>query len=468
MRPYYKPMLARSAEAPFNSKDWIFEVKWDGIRAISYINDEVAIRSRNQKELKDNFPELSELKGLARNVVLDGEIAVVKDGKSDFQTLIERSRATRTSDIAYMAQQFPVSYVIFDILEKDRKTLVDLPLTERKRILQETLREGKRVVISVFVEDEGEIYYKEALKSGMEGMIAKKKDSRYEPGVRSANWLKVKKLLTCDCAIFGYTAGEGKRKETFGALILGLYDGNQPVYVGKVGTGFSEATSKQLMEIFKRIVSGQKTLEGVDVPEKITWVKPELVCEIIYQIVTKDNKLRMPRFQSLRTDKNPLECTLDQIRQNSRPVKLQEYTSKRDFTVTPEPKSAQSNKGGQIFVIQEHHARKLHYDLRLEKGGVLKSWAVPKGIPEKTGDKKLAVQTEDHPMEYASFQGTIPAGQYGAGSVEIWDKGTFEIKIWKDDMIEFTLKGERLQGKYVLTRFKKAGEKDWLLLKTRD
>jgi DNA ligase D-like protein (predicted 3'-phosphoesterase) len=136
--------------------------------------------------------------------------------------------------------------------------------------------------------------------------------------------------------------------------------------------------------------------------------------------------------------------------------------------VTPEPKSAQSNKGGQIFVIQEHHARKLHYDLRLEKGGVLKSWAVPKGIPEKTGDKKLAVQTEDHPMEYASFQGTIPEGQYGAGSVKIWDKGTFETKIWKDDMIEFTLKGERLEGKYVLTRFKKAGEKDWLLLKTRD
>jgi DNA ligase D-like protein (predicted ligase)/DNA ligase D-like protein (predicted 3'-phosphoesterase) len=461
-------MLARSAEKPFNSDDWIFEVKWDGIRAISYINDELTIRSRNQKELKHNFPELNELQNLARNVVIDGEIVVVKDGRPDFQAVVERSKATKISDVANLVQQSPVSYIAFDILEKDRKALVDLPLMERKRILQETLKEGKRVVISVFVEDEGEIYYKEALKSGMEGIMAKKKDSRYEPGVRSADWLKIKKLSTCDCAIFGYTAGEGKRKETFGALILGLYDGYRPVYVGKVGTGFSEAVLKQLMKMFELIVADQKTLEGVDVPQKITWVRPELVCEITYQIATKDKRLRMPRFKSLRTDKKPVECTVDQIRQIIRPSGLQEYTSKRDFTMTPEPKSAQSNAGTHIFVVQEHHARRLHYDLRLEKGGVLKSWAVPKGIPEKIGDKKLAVHTEDHPLGYADFQGTIPEGQYGAGTVRIWDRGTFETKIWKDDMIEFTLKGERLQGKYVLAKFKKAGEKEWLLLKARD
>jgi DNA ligase D-like protein (predicted ligase)/DNA ligase D-like protein (predicted 3'-phosphoesterase) len=468
MRPLYKPMLARSAEKPFNSDDWIFEVKWDGIRAMSYINDTLNIRSRNQKELKHNFPELNELKDLARNVVVDGEIVVVKDGRPDFQAVIERSKATRMSDIEYMAQRSPASYIVFDILEKDRKTLVDLPLMERKRILQETLKEGRRVVISIFLEGEGETYYEEALKRGMEGIMAKKKISRYEPGVRSANWLKVKKLSTCDCTIFGYTAGEGKRKGMFGALILGLYDEHKPVYVGKVGTGFSEAISKQLMEMFEQLVVDQNTLEGVDAQEEITWVRPELVCEITYQVVTKDKRLRMPRFRSIRTDKKPLQCTFDQIGHNIRPSGLQEYTLKRDFTVTPEPKSAQGNDGAQIFVIQEHHARRLHYDLRLEKEGVLKSWAVPKGIPEKTGDKKLAVQTEDHPIAYAGFQGTIPEGQYGAGTVKIWDKGTFETKIWKDDMIEFALKGERLKGKYVLARFKKAGEKNWLFLKTRD
>jgi DNA ligase D-like protein (predicted 3'-phosphoesterase) len=172
----------------------------------------------------------------------------------------------------------------------------------------------------------------------------------------------------------------------------------------------------------------------------------------------------MPRFRVLRPDKAPLECSLDQIRQNS----LSEYATKRDFKVTPEPAASKGDRGGQVFVVQEHHARRLHYDLRLEKGGVLKSWAVPKGIPEKVGEKRLAVQTEDHPLEYATFEGTIPEGQYGAGTVRIWDKGTFHVKAWKDDMVEFTLKGDRLHGRYVLTKFKKAGDDDWLLLKARD
>lgn len=99
---------------------------------------------------------------------------------------------------------------------------------------------------------------------------------------------------------------------------------------------------------------------------------------------------------------------------------------------------------------------------------MLRSWAVPKGVPEKAGEKRLAVQTEDHPIEYAKFEGTIPKGEYGAGLVKIWDEGTFDVKIWKEDMIEFKLNGQRLLGVYVLTKFKKAGEKDWLLLRARD
>ena len=198
------------------------------------------------------------------------------------------------------------------------------------------MKEGKHVIISLFVEEEGEIYYQEALKKGVEGIMAKKKDSPYTLGVRSDNWLKIKKLLSCDCVIFGYTAGEGNREETFGALILGLYERDKPAYVGKVGTGFSRTSMKHLMELFRRLETREKTLEGVDAPEKVTWLKPELVCEIVYQAVTKDDRLRMPRFRVLRPDKSPLECTLDQIRQNS----LREYTAKRDFTVTPEPASS--------------------------------------------------------------------------------------------------------------------------------
>ena len=120
---------------------------------------------------------------------------------------------------------------------------------------------------------------------------------------------------------------------------------------------------------------------------------------------------------------------------------------------------------GNYFVIHEHHAHKLHYDLRLERDGVLKSWAVPKGIPEKAGEKHLAVAVEDHPLEYGHFEGTIPAGEYGAGTVTIWDNGTYDTKLWAGDKIEITFHGGRLTGHYVLVPFKRAGKNDWLLFK---
>jgi DNA ligase D-like protein (predicted ligase)/DNA ligase D-like protein (predicted 3'-phosphoesterase) len=464
MRKHYRPMLAQSAEKPFNSKDWIFEVKWDGIRAISYINEQLSIRSRNDKELIHNFPELKELRDLTKNSVLDGEIVAMKEGKADFQALAERSKTSSIQEIEYLARKSPATYIVFDILEKDGKSLLDLPLTERKSLLEEYVSEGQHVTLSAYVEKEGEAYYQAALARGVEGIMAKKKDSQYEAGKRSSNWLKIKHILSCDCVIFGYTIGQGARKSTFGSLILGLYNGKQPNYVGKVGTGFSQKNMESLLEAFRPLEVENNTLEGVDIKESIVWLKPEIVCQVAYQNVTKDGRLRMPRYLGLRNDKLPFECTLDQIMQGN----LQKYVSKRDFTATSEPMGTNAEKEGHNFVVQEHHARALHYDLRLERDGVLKSWAVPKGIPESSGEKRLAVEVEDHPLEYRFFEGTIPKGQYGAGTVRIFDKGTYETKVWNDNIIEFTLKGQRLHGRYVLTRFKRAGEKQWLLLKTRE
>jgi bifunctional non-homologous end joining protein LigD len=120
------------------------------------------------------------------------------------------------------------------------------------------------------------------------------------------------------------------------------------------------------------------------------------------------------------------------------------------------------------FVVQKHRARTLHYDFRLERDGVFKSWAVPKGVPETVGPRRLAVQVPDHPLEYGSFQGTIPAGEYGAGSVEIWDQGTYELLQWSDEVIEFVLHGHRLRGTYSLIRFERKGARDWLLFRRRD
>lgn len=464
MNRSYKPMLAKLAPQPFSGKDWFFEIKWDGFRAIAYVNDELSLRSRNQKELKYNFPELEELTQLAHDVVLDGEIVVMKEGKPDFQALLERGQATSPVEIELKAKRSPVVYVVFDILEKDGVSLVDLPLTERKKILKGSVKEGNHVLLSDIVEEKGEAYYRVALEKGLEGVMAKKKNSVYETGVRSGSWLKIKKLRSCDCVIFGYTSGSGARADTFGALLLGLYDvGKKPVYVGKVGTGFSQAVLQTLSERFKQLKTDKAPFEP-DIPDEVTWLKPEMVCEVGYQVVTRDVRLRMPRFLGLREDKLPSECTLDQIVQDG----LQEYLSKRDFSVTTEPVGGGEQGGGRVFVVQEHHSRRLHYDLRLEKDGVLKSWAVPKGIPESPSEKRLAVETEDHPLGYASFEGAIPKGHYGAGTVEIWDKGVYEAKVWDEKMIEFTVQGEKLKGRYVLVRLKKAGEKSWLLLKGKE
>lgn len=143
---------------------------------------------------------------------------------------------------------------------------------------------------------------------------------------------------------------------------------------------------------------------------------------------------------------------------------LDGYLRKRRFNRTPEPPPKVTKVPGNRFVVQEHHARRLHWDFRLELDGVLKSWAVPKGPPEEPGIRRLAVEVEDHPVDYITFEGAIPKGEYGAGTVRIWDKGKFKLKRRTKDIYEFTLKGKRLIGKYALVRFK---ERNWLMLKSK-
>ncbi|MEM1550935.1 MAG: DNA polymerase ligase N-terminal domain-containing protein [Candidatus Bathyarchaeia archaeon] len=150
-------------------------------------------------------------------------------------------------------------------------------------------------------------------------------------------------------------------------------------------------------------------------------------------------------------------------------MSLDKYLRKRDFSKTPEPRGRvqvreDSLTHGRIYVIQKHAASHLHYDLRLEKDGVLKSWAIPREPPTVRGVKRLAIQTEDHPIEYANFEGVIPEGEYGAGTVEIWDKGTFDVEEWNDEKIVIYIRGEKLRGRYCLIKFKKQ-ENGWLFFK---
>jgi len=527
-------MLSRSVDRPFNGDAWYFEIKWDGVRAIAYADENLSLRSRNDRELAGQFPELAELLNLAPHTVLDGEIVVMKGGKPDIQALLPRLQAgtgrSPPGDI-----KNPVTYIVFDILEKENKSLINLPFSERRKILEKSVREGPHVILSVPVEAMGEEYYTAAIAKGLEGVMAKRRDSLYEPGLRSGAWLKIKAEKTCDCVIAGYTIGEGGRNSTFGALILGLYkpggaaprsrrtplpeapsvqspaaaDKNSSlVYIGKVGTGFSDRDLAELLQAFSPLRTSTPPLNGVEQAETVIWLKPLLVCEVAYQMVTRDKRLRIPRFIRMRPDRKAEECSTDQltegkivpsVRQSARDTDhsntgekisrkirskkeeslqsdqppriaeeqaLEEYHKKRDFSVTAEPAGAVSTEGGgNYFVIQEHHARRLHFDLRLEREGVLKSWAVPKGMPVVPGEKHLAVGVEDHPLDYGHFEGSIPEGQYGAGTVSIWDNGTYDTKHWDPDKIEITLHGHRLTGLYVLVRFKRAGKNEWLLFR---
>jgi len=145
-------------------------------------------------------------------------------------------------------------------------------------------------------------------------------------------------------------------------------------------------------------------------------------------------------------------------------MRLDDYARKRHFRRTPEPSPKVTKRQQNRFVVQEHHARRLHWDFRLELDGALKSWAIPRGPPEEPGIRRLAVEVEDHPVDYITFEGSIPKGEYGAGTVKVWDKGKFKLKRRTIDIYEFWLKGKRLVGKYTLVRFK---ERNWLMLKSK-
>lgn len=458
---FYRPMLARVSEKPFNDPDWLFEVKWDGVRAVAYVDEKLSIRSRNDKELIMNFPELQELKQLTSEAVLDGEIIVMKEGKVDFQLVTQRTQVSNQRDVEYLRAKTPATFIVFDILEKDGESLIDLPLNERLQILEQVLGQGKHVVRSQTVEEKGVEYFEAAIRKDLEGIMAKRKESTYQPGIRSGDWLKIKQVKQCDCVVFGYTPGEGSRADTFGSLLLGLYGRERPIYVGKVGTGFSHQDLKGIREKLDEATITEGWFREPDIPDGSTWVKPELVAKIGYQNLTNDGRLRAPRFQGLREDKPPELCSINQVESQS----LEEYHRKRNFSKTVEPVGGYGKGSGNGFVIQEHDASRLHWDLRLERNGVLVSWALPKGIPEEIGEKRLAIRTEDHPIQYLDFEGIIPHGEYGAGEVRIWDKGFYVPVRWQESKIEFILAGKRLKNRYELIRLEKDGKDNWLIFK---
>lgn len=280
--------------------DYIFEPKLDGIRALCFVNKQMKFMTRNGLDITHQFPEFDfrdQIK--ARECILDGEIITYnKNGHPDFNLLQNRAQ----TDIA-------ATYVVFDILELNGKSLINLPLLERKKILKKIIKERGSLEKVPFTTN-GKKLWKLIKKHRLEGVMAKKSDSFYHPGRRTHDWVKIKSTHTLDCVVIGYT----QEKRHVSSLALGLYKEHHLYYVGKVGTGFSATEIYNLYSKLQKITA--KTPHAINAEyatRGIIWVKPKLVAEIEYLMMTKDQRLRAPVYIHLRFDKEPMQCTFAQV-----------------------------------------------------------------------------------------------------------------------------------------------------------
>lgn len=303
-----KPMLAERLETPFDSADHIFELKWDGTRAICFRREKQRFLNRRMSFIEARYPDIRVR--TRKPAILDGEIVVMWEGGPSFEKLQERERPGTKIHFDYLVKTLPATYVAFDVLYIGDENVMTKPQMERKALLRELLEEDDRVVLSDYVEGRGVDYYNAVLARGLEGIIAKRRDARYHPGKRTKDWYKIKKKTTLDCVIAGITAGEGEREDTFGSLIMGAYHEGVLVHVGRVGTGFSEALRRSLFERLLRL--RQEACPFPEVPEIDAhvgfWTKPEIVAEVHFLQFSKDRHMRAPSFSRLREDKRPEDC----------------------------------------------------------------------------------------------------------------------------------------------------------------
>ena len=304
------PMLATLQPEPFDSEDHIFELKWDGTRALGFVSPEGAVKFQNRRlyDITYRYPEVHPDIG-GRKAILDGEIVVMREGRPSFTGLQDREHASSPFTIRLRSKESPATYVVFDILYLDGDELLSLALMERKEILRTVVRTSERVTLSDYIERDGRAYYGAIIERGLEGVIAKRKGSRYLLGRRTRDWLKVKKRETIDAVVCGLTEGEGVREDTFGSLILGVYDGPAMRYIGRVGTGFSDDLRRGLLARCEALRGDRMFSKEPDMTEPVKfWTRPGLVVEARFLEMTPDGMLRAPSFGRIRDDKRPEEC----------------------------------------------------------------------------------------------------------------------------------------------------------------
>jgi bifunctional non-homologous end joining protein LigD len=318
--PNIKPMLASPCDKAFNSKDWVFEIKWDGIRAILLKNKKnVKIQSRNGNDITKRYPEIVNAArislGACESAIIDGEIVVLnKNGIPDFHLHQHRINIQDSNTIKVLSRESPATYFVFDMLYMENKSLKELGYLERREILSSTLQVNDLIKISDYIEEKGIEILHNSNKLKLEGIVAKYKNSVYREGIRSKDWLKIKNTKTQDCVIIGYTKGEGARVHHFGSLVLAIYSRLERKlrFVGHVGTGFDDETLDLVYSMLKK---NEKDFMPVDklpyMNREITWLNPILVAEIKFAAWTDDGILRAPVFLRLREDKKPNECIIE-------------------------------------------------------------------------------------------------------------------------------------------------------------
>ena len=314
-------MLAKETDKVFDDKDWLFEIKWDGYRAITEKDDKIILLySRNGISFQNTYPIVADqLKMIKADAILDGEIVVLNDeGKPNFQFLQH-----------YLENQDrPIQYYIFDLLKLNGHDTTGLPLIDRKELLQKIIPDNEVIKFSDHILEKGKSFFRVSKEKDLEGIMAKKIDSKYYPGKRSSEWLKIKHHKTREAIIAGFTEPLGSRKY-FGALILAAKEGNKYKYIGHTGTGFNHTSLKEMYDLLQPLVQKKSPFdEKIKTNSPVTWVKPELICEVKFTEVTADGKFRHPVFLHLRNDK-----TINEIRMKNTKSLSKEFVQMNSLEV---------------------------------------------------------------------------------------------------------------------------------------
>ena len=305
----FAPMLATAGPLPRDDGRWSYEVKWDGVRTLVHAGDgRVTLRSRNGNDITAAYPELGGLGAALGSTagVLDGEVvAFDATGRADFGRL--QSRMHVRNPAADLVREVPVTLLLFDLLHLDGASLLDRTYDERRELLESLPLSGERWQVPPAFLGDGEAVLAATKAQRMEGVVAKRRDSRYEPGRRSDCWVKVKHLQRTSAVVVGWKPGAGGRAGRLGSLLLAVPTGDGWTYAGHVGTGFNAATLRMLGERLGALQREVPVLD--DVPREharhAVWVEPELVCEVEYTEWTRDGRLRHPSYKGLRDDVDP-------------------------------------------------------------------------------------------------------------------------------------------------------------------